>query len=297
MSGEFVEHVDRKCRYTSDIAHRAFGWQQSLPDYRDYLPNSPRVQELLNQLQQPSSPAPNNVDLREFFPPVSDQRDVNSCAACACTGLVEYFQRRTLGRTDRLAPLFLYKATRKLSGKGGDSGSDLRTTLKAVVHFGVPPLRLSNSDMQGFDQDPDAHLYSMTNEFRSMTYWRLDARDSPGTQTLARVRSFLAAGFPVVFGFPVTSLALENADILYRPETDPIIGGQAVLAAGYDDRRLNVTRGALLIRNSWGTSWGKQGYGWLPYEFIVERLAVDFWTVMRPDWLATGELHRPRYAG
>jgi C1A family cysteine protease len=148
--------------------------------------------------------------------------------------------------------------------------------------------------MDGTVRDPDAHLYSMPNNFRSMTYWRLDARNSAGIQTLARVRSFLAAGFPVVFGFPVTSLALENADILYRPDTDPIIGGQAVVAVGYDDRRFNVTRGALLIRNSWGTSWGERGYGWLPYEYVVERLAVDFWTAMRPDWIDSGEFQRPR---
>jgi hypothetical protein len=33
------------------------------------------------------------------------------------------------------------------------------------------------------------------------------------------------------------------------------------------------------VRNSWGTGWGDGGYGWLPYKYVEDGLAVDFWSL------------------
>jgi hypothetical protein len=43
---------------------------------------------------------------------------------------------------------------------------------------------------------------------------------------------------------------------------EPSLGGHAYLVAGYDD-----DTEALLLRNSWGPTWGDGGYGWMPYAF------------------------------
>jgi hypothetical protein len=59
--------------------------------------------------------------------------------------------------------------------------------------------------------------------------------------------------------------------------------GHAIVAVGYDETKKikntnsnKETSGALLIRNSWGKEWGDKGYGWLPYEYILNNLALDF---------------------
>jgi len=53
------------------------------------------------------------------------------------------------------------------------------------------------------------------------------------------------------------------------------MGGHAVLAVGYDDERK-----ALLVRNSWGSQWGIEGYFWLPYEFVTKpNMSADYWVI------------------
>jgi C1A family cysteine protease len=279
---------------------RGLGWHRALPDFKDFSPQSPPVKKALRQLPRASagrSRRPAAVDLREYFPPVYDQLGLNASSVHACVGLAEYFERRANGRNVAPSRLFLYKVARRLRGWRGDVGIDLRTVLKAMKCFGMPPERYWPYDAERFDQDPDGFLYSFIDEHRSMSYVRLDTGEAGGRETLEAVRSFLAAGFPAVFGFSMPGSFSLEGEFQFRPTFDRVYGGQAVVAVGYDDRRLAATRGALLIRNSWGTDWGEGGYGWLPYAFVEKRLAVDFWTLLKPDWLESGEFLRPNLRG
>jgi C1A family cysteine protease len=54
-------------------------------------------------------------------------------------------------------------------------------------------------------------------------------------------------------------------------ETD--LGGHAMCCVGYD-----MEKQMFIVRNSWGTEWGDNGYCYFPFEYLVY-FGDDFWTV------------------
>jgi C1A family cysteine protease len=277
---------------TSSAPH-GFGWQRDLPDLRDL---SLRDRDIRRQFKglRPLRLRPNRVDWREYFGPVYDQQDLPTSSAQACAGLLAYFQRRATGEVFEPSRMFLNRACRRLQGILGGGGPTLRTTWKVVAGFGVPSEECWPYDPDKAGAEPDAFVYMAARKFPSFRYVRLDRRGRAGNRILPAAITLLAAGFPSVFGFPVYSCVTGDAEIRLPTIFDRFRGGQSAVAVGYDDElRLAAGKGALLIRTSWGPDWGDQGYGWLPYAYVREGLAVDLWTILTPQWLASGEFCRP----
>ena len=107
---------------------------------------------------------------------------------------------------------------------------------------------------------------------------RID-RQTRKADKLQAVKAVLAAGAPMEFGFDVFSNygTASKTGIFDIPGAgDTIVGGHAVLAVGYDD-----LKGALVIKNSWGATGrpDKRGYYYLPYWYLNNNHAADFWTL------------------
>ena len=283
------------------------GWLKELPDLRDYTEEARDIPQMVEKLHITSSPqAPSQVDLRRWCSPIEDQRDLGSCTAQAAVGIVEYFQRRAFNQHIEGSRLFVYKTTRNLMGVIGDSGAYCRTTMAALAMCGVPPEKYwpyttkkhpGEANDRTFDDEPGSFIYALADNFEAVRYFRHDPVGADRKDVLNRVKVWLAAGVPAMFGFyGFNSVNDTNVPggIPFPCPGEYAQWGHAIVAVGYDDafeitntRCNKVTRGALLIRNSWGTEWGDNGYGWLPYEYVLQGLASDFWSLLSMNWVNT----------
>jgi C1A family cysteine protease len=286
---------------------RGLGWIPDHPDIRDYTRETRTIRSSFpgqgdSSLKRAASRRPKAVDLRSWCPPAEDQGSLGSCTAHAGVGLIEYYERRAFGRHVEASRLFLYKTTRNLMRVDGDTGACLRTTMGAMVLFGVPPEEHwpYTQDRDRFDREPPAFCYAFAQSFQTVKYYRHDPAGTGPAEILERVKEGLGLGHPAMFGFTVYS-SIGQADTTGRiPMPGPrerIEGGHAIVAVGYDDgmKIANTesagppAEGALLVRNSWGTGWGERGYGWLPYDYILRGIAEDFWSVTKKEWIDTGQ--------
>lgn len=99
------------------------------------------------------------------------------------------------------------------------------------------------------------------------------------THSYQRVRSCneckiaISQKHPVIFAAEITDSWFNSPNgviPMVRPR-DNIIGSHCVLLIGYDDNKR-----VFIFQNSWGTTWGDKGYGYLPYDYI-DKFIVESW--------------------
>ncbi len=282
------------------IGRYGMGWIPDYPDIRDYTEDTKEIKEIFGTIRRKTKKSlPESVDIREWCSPIDNQGSLGSCTAHAGVGMIEYYEMRAFGKYTKASRLFLYKTTRNLMKMKGDTGGFLRTTMGAMVLFGVPPEDYwqYTDDEEKFDIEPPAFCYAFAQNYQTIKYFRHDAPGISKNGLLEQIKSYLVSGHPLMFGFSVYASIREaekTGRIPFPSQKEKIVGGHAVMAVGYDDRMKiknpyskKETTGALLIRNSWGETWGEKGYGWLPYDYVLSGLAQDFWSVLKKEWIDT----------
>lgn len=276
------------------------GWVRDLPDCRDFTVQHPEIAPLLQKLNVPATgQLPAATNNTQWYSPVEYQGNIGSCTAHALAGIVEYMENRAYGKNTPISRLFMYRAARQLQNFTGDHGSSLRGMMGALALFGAPPEKYwPYTDQDGWDNEPSAFVYALAQSFKAIKYYRLDPSGTTPADTLLAIKTQLAAGIPAMFGFTVYNSigqASSTGMIPYPAQNDTVAGGHGVGAFDYNDsiqiiNTLNgqVTTGAFKIKNSWGIGWGPLGgYLWLPYQYVLSGLAVDWWSLLSQNYVDT----------
>jgi C1A family cysteine protease len=250
-------------------AKRSYGLRPDLPDQRDFLFSELNL--------KPTLPA--SIDLRATCSPIEDQGNLGSCTANALAGALEFLEDKDKILMTRMSRLFIYYNERALEGTvSSDSGAAIRDGIKSLIKQGCCPETEWPYVISKFASKPPTKCYTDGLMHAVQAYYRV--------QTLTDMKTCLSLAFPFVFGITVYSNfesahATATGIIPIPAKHEQVLGGHALLCVGYND-----TKQQFVFRNSWGTSWGDKGYGYIPYAYLSNSsLASDMWYISRAKGL------------
>lgn len=204
---------------------------------------------------------PAAVDNRStgFLPTTGDQRSQNSCTAWAVGyASATFFKAKLVGHapiqaTDLASPADLYVKLLQARNYACNNGSYIGDGLNILLKDGVESLALSPYS------DHACATPGSSRDFLITGFQNIAASDATS------MKRELAAGKVLPFGARVyDELATWGMGPsrmgVYRVNQATGGGGHAMVVIGYDD-----ARGAWLVQNSWGASFGDQGRFWYDY--------------------------------
>lgn len=203
-----------------------------------------------------------HVDLRSMFGAVRDQGARPTCLAFAASDA-------HAGLRDGWIPLsceFAFYQAQRRAGRPPTRGALLSAMLEALRHHGQP----AEQGWPYLEAVPDDHQLWQPPTSVGARYGRDGAT---GGQELTRVIASLDQQRPVMMLTMLShSFFLPTGDGVVDPANDEQpepSQRHAIVAVGH-----GKVDGAtsILIRNSWGPTWGVDGHAWLTERFLAPRL-------------------------
>lgn len=208
---------------------------------------------------------PSSFSLKEYSPTPGYQGLHGTCAGW-CTA----YSARTILEAEKnkwnqskidsnsFSPSFVYNQIR--SGKGCSSGTSLVDALDVLKKNGCQKLMDFGYDCEREVTENDKLKAA---DFKIIEY-REVANSKTSNKTLF-VKKSIANNHPVVIAMNCPH-SFNNAKEVWTPDSNDykpgFVDGHGITVIGYDDSKFN---GAFELINSWGTSWGKNGFTWVRY--------------------------------
>lgn len=244
--------------------------------------------ELFSQYEpEPSNTLPKSADLKKYFPPIKNQGKQGACSSFSLTSVFEYFLNNETHKNDDMSEAYVYYNAREIQGDTSiDEGANLYNVIRGMVDKGVCLEELCPYDSSVFDKRPSNEAYE-----NGKDHTVTSAKDVPISVEI--VKSAIKDGYPVIGCFRIFESLQENTSGYIPMPSDYERNHEeekfhAMVICGYNDKH-----GHFIVRNSWGTDFGDNGYCYLPYSYLrdsdLTRYAVAITGINANSFIA----HKP----
>lgn len=199
-------------------------------------------------------------DLRHRFGAVQDQKARPTCLAFAFSDA--HGSLHTPFRSLSVEYLF-YNAVQLMPVRNPHAGINVDCASKSLKDSGQP-----TEDIWPYQINLPSNLNDWSPPANCTVYTR---NSSVQQDKFGQICTYLDEGRPVV-------VCLELSESFYTPMADGTVaqrspdaktGNHAVIAVGHG---LNTCARCLLVRNSWGSSWGLAGHAFLNERYLANRI-------------------------
>ncbi|HEX5149898.1 MAG TPA: FG-GAP-like repeat-containing protein [Parafilimonas sp.] len=203
---------------------------------------------------------PSSVDLSNKMPAVRSQGNQGSCVGWAvgyyCKTYQEVVERGWNANTNAYSPSWVYN---QING-GKDNGSKVADAMNLLADDGCDFWDNFPYSAADHTTQPDGGSIGNAKHYKASS-WKYVKKE------VDDIKSLLASGKVVVISFDIHPDFddLDEDNEVYDDFSDSSRGSHAVCVVGYDDNRE-----AFKLVNSWGRSWGINGYGWIAYDVIPD---------------------------
>jgi len=205
----------------------------------------------------------------------------------------------------------LYASRRNGNAAWGEGGMFMEEALEylktvGAVHwmdYGYDSSKTDEYFLDASDDEkvPPSYLEQEAKKYRIARWARIDRREGYQSRYddvfIQKVKTQLAAENVVPFGTRLDDdfMALQNkSDCMWHVQSwkqgsGAHSGGHAMIAIGYDDNRpYPGGKGAVLIQNSWGKSWGTNGRCWVSYPTFGTFVFGAYYAIDAPNEATIG---------
>jgi len=234
------------------------------------------------------------VDLPDAVEPLTKLKGIpgpynqgrrNTCVAFSLAAVVQILS----GDSTDLSEQFLYYLCKEKDGIPGDVGTNPALAVQLLKDEGictepVCPYVPDPNNTQPGGPKPSQVAYDEARRRRITGFTQLPAK---GTAAVSQIQAQLAQGKPVMIGMPIyehwtgSTQGTLLGRLRFPLPGERQVGGHAMCVVGYRNDATAPGGGYFIVRNSWGTDWGKDnvdgpGYCHMPYLLVSRQNLVAF---------------------